>query len=82
MARLVRNLTSLPVTALPSHLHYDHTGGLWGFPTIAMADLPVLRAMERDGWFHASDELFLGRKAGLTNEDFAIFEGVFERRAG
>jgi glyoxylase-like metal-dependent hydrolase (beta-lactamase superfamily II) len=66
MARLVRNLTSLPVTALPSHLHYDHTGGLWGFPTIAMADLPVLRAMERDGWFHASDELFLGRKAGMV----------------
>ena len=66
MARLVRSLTNLPVTALPSHLHYDHTGGLWGFSTIAMADLPVLRAMERDGWFHASDELFLGRKAGMV----------------
>jgi len=66
MARLVRTLTSLPVTALPSHLHYDHTGGLSGFAEIAMADLPVLRAMEHGGWFHATDDLFLGHKAGMA----------------
>ncbi len=51
ISKAVRALTTLPVTALPSHLHFDHTGGLAAFDNIAMADLPVLRACERDGVF-------------------------------
>jgi glyoxylase-like metal-dependent hydrolase (beta-lactamase superfamily II) len=41
ISEVVRSLTKLPVIALPSHLHFDHTGNLHRFPHIALADLPV-----------------------------------------
>ncbi len=63
---VVRSLTSLPVVALPSHLHFDHTGNLHLFADIAMPDLPELRACERNGEFHASDELFRGFREGMV----------------
>ena len=66
ISKVVRALTSLPVMALPSHLHFDHTGGLAKFPNIAMADLRLLRDCERDGWFHASDELYRGFREGMV----------------
>jgi len=66
ISKVVRALTSLPVTALPSHMHFDHTGGLAAFGTIALPDLPVLRACERHGVFHASDDLFRGFREGMV----------------
>jgi glyoxylase-like metal-dependent hydrolase (beta-lactamase superfamily II) len=66
IAKVVRALTELPVTALPSHLHFDHTGSLHRFENIAMADLPVLRDCEHEGVFHASDELFHGFREGMV----------------
>ena len=39
---VVASLTDLPLTFMPSHFHYDHTGqGEWGH--IALVDLPHLR---------------------------------------
>lgn len=66
IAKLVRELTTLPVTALPSHLHFDHTGGLHRFTSIAMGDLAILRECERNGRLHASDDLFLGHEEGMV----------------
>jgi hydroxyacylglutathione hydrolase len=66
IAPVVDSLTVKPLVVLPSHMHFDHTGNLHQFPHIAMADLPVLRAYERDGMFHASDDLFIGRDEGLV----------------
>jgi hydroxyacylglutathione hydrolase len=57
---VVASLTDLPVTALLSHLHFDHTGNFHRFADTALADLPILRACERDGLFHAPEEMFLG----------------------
>lgn len=62
----VKSLTRLPVTALPSHMHFDHTGNLHRFEDIAFTDLPVLRACEKNGIFQASDELFLGYYEGMA----------------
>lgn len=66
ISQVVRALTTLPVTALPSHLHFDHTGGLHRFRSIAMADLPVLRACDDGNRFQASDDLFRGFREGMT----------------
>ena len=62
----VKSLTKLPVIALPSHMHFDHTGNLHRFESIAIADLPVLRACEKNGIFQATDELFLGYYEGMV----------------
>lgn len=63
---VVKALTRLPVTAMPSHMHFDHTGNLNRFADIAMADLPVLRACESHGMFHATERLFLGSREGMV----------------
>ncbi|MGB9141882.1 MAG: MBL fold metallo-hydrolase [Aestuariivirga sp.] len=66
ISEVVKSLTDLPVTAMPSHMHFDHTGNLHRFENIAIADLPILRACERVGIFHAADDLFLGFYEGMT----------------
>ena len=43
MARLVAELTTLPVTVLNSHTHYDHVGGNHEFADIAAVDTPYTR---------------------------------------
>lgn len=63
---VVRSLTDRPVTALLSHLHFDHTGNFHRFADTALVDLPMLRACDKNGLFHAPDEMFLGAVDGLT----------------
>jgi hypothetical protein len=44
IAGIVASLTNLPVTVIPSHLHYDHIGGIAPFTSVAMIDLRDTRA--------------------------------------
>lgn len=66
ISSVVQRLTDKPVTALLSHLHFDHTGNFHRFADTALADLPILRMCEQGGLFHAPDEMFLGSIDGLT----------------
>jgi len=43
MRKIVTRLTSLPITVLNSHTHYDHIGGNWQFSDIAGLDAPYSR---------------------------------------
>lgn len=63
---VVQSLTDRPVTALLSHLHFDHTGNFHRFADTALADLPVLRASMQGELFHAPEEMFLGSRDGMT----------------
>ncbi len=61
-------LTHLPVTVIPTHLHYDHTNGLRYFGSIAMIDLPEMRSHEREHLVR------LGRYQYMSNEDPPVFQ--------
>ena len=72
ISEVVKSLTELPVIAMPSHMHFDHTGNLHRFADIAIADLPILRACEQGGIFRAADDLFLGFYEGMTWNDVRV----------
>lgn len=40
---VAESLTSLPITFVPSHFHYDHVGNRVTFERVAVVDLPYLR---------------------------------------
>jgi hydroxyacylglutathione hydrolase len=57
----LRTVTGLPVTVIPTHLHFDHTDGLRNFEDIALVDLPETRARVRgDGRVHLGHYEYLG----------------------
>jgi hydroxyacylglutathione hydrolase len=64
---VLATLTQLPVTVIPTHLHYDHTNGLTHFSAIAMLDIPETRSRVRDNVFH------LGRYQYLANTERPVF---------
>lgn len=74
VAPVVQALTKKPVTVLPSHMHYDHTGNLYRFDRVVIADLPVLRACEHEGVLHASDDLYLGHYEDMVWKPVRVSE--------
>ena len=57
---VVRALTALPVTVIPSHLHFDHVGALGRFERTALPDFPALRARAADRGLTLGRYEFLG----------------------
>jgi hydroxyacylglutathione hydrolase len=71
---VVRGLTALPVTVIPSHLHFDHVGALGRFERTALPDLPALRARTADRWLTLGRYEFLGLADRLPAPRFAVDE--------
>ena len=74
---VVRSLTKLPVTVIPSHLHFDHVGALGRLDHTALPDLPSLRARTDDGTLKLRRYEFLGFADGLTPPRFPVDEWWF-----
>jgi glyoxylase-like metal-dependent hydrolase (beta-lactamase superfamily II) len=71
---VVRSLTSLPVTVMPSHLHFDHVGALGRFERTALLDLASLRERVRNGHLTLRRYEFLGFADSLPEPDFIVDE--------
>jgi hydroxyacylglutathione hydrolase len=71
---VVRSLTSLPVTVVPSHLHFDHVGALGQFDTTALFDDPSLRARLKDSRLTLNRYEFMGFIDRLGPPTFRVDE--------
>ena len=73
---VVASLTRLPVTAMVSHLHFDHLGGVGPFPHVAMIDLPQTRADVAGGRFRPRRYEYMGQVDGRSAPSVAVAEWV------
>lgn len=71
---LVESLTPLPLTAVPSHFHYDHVGNHSRFESVAMIDLPHLRARVRNGILQPTRAEHLGHLEGFERPGWSVSE--------
>lgn len=71
---VVRSLTKLPVTVIPSHLHFDHVGALGRFESTALLDCPALRARARRSRLTLDRYEFLGFVEDLAPPTFRVDE--------
>jgi hydroxyacylglutathione hydrolase len=69
---VVRSLTKLPVTVVPSHLHFDHVGALGRFEKTALIDDPSLRLRAPDGNLTLRRYEFLGFGDNLRTPSFRV----------
>ena len=62
---VVASLTTLPVTFVPSHFHYDHIGNEISFDDVAVIDLPYLRARAKGGRLPLTFDEHVGAAEGF-----------------
>jgi len=71
---VLRSLTTLPITVIPSHLHFDHVGALGQLDRTALLDAPSLRARVRDARLTLGRYEFLGFVEDLASPTFRVDE--------
>lgn len=71
---VANSLTSLPLTFVPSHLHYDHIGNNIDFEHLALIDLPHLRSRTTDGRLPLKRFEHLGELEGYQTPTLEVHE--------
>ncbi|BAN49632.1 MBL fold metallo-hydrolase [Metapseudomonas resinovorans] len=73
ITQLVRTVTDKPLSVLPSHLHFDHLGGLHNFSSIYLPDLPFVRGFQQDdGLYQVPEPVHLGNIDHLSLPPFKV----------
>ena len=73
---VVASLTDLPLTFMPSHLHYDHIGNEVTFERVALVDLPHLRARAPENRLALTWAEHLGTAEGYDTPTLEIDEWI------
>jgi hydroxyacylglutathione hydrolase len=73
---VLAGLTALPVTVIPTHLHFDHTNGLRHFASVALIDLPATRARVKEGVFNLGRYQYMGPHEDGGPPPFRVTEWV------
>ena len=71
---VVETLTDLPITFIPSHLHYDHIGNEVIFEKTALVDLPHLRSRATNNRLPLTRFEHLGEVEGYSLPELKISE--------
>ncbi len=71
---VAESLTDLPITFVPSHFHYDHTGNEITFDQVAVVDLPYIRARTVDNQLTLNEAEHLGVAEGVAAPTLSINE--------
>ncbi|MEQ8896996.1 MAG: MBL fold metallo-hydrolase [Roseovarius sp.] len=69
---LVARRAAASIRAFPSHMHFDHLGGVNAFGPATVADLPMLRAMAPEDMLTPTDEAHLGHYENLSPPSFPV----------
>ncbi len=73
---VAESLTDKPITFLPSHFHFDHTGNEITFDRVAVVDLPYLRERAPDNELALTSDEHLGYVEGVENITLKVDEWV------
>jgi glyoxylase-like metal-dependent hydrolase (beta-lactamase superfamily II) len=73
---VLATLTTLPVTVIPTHLHYDHSTGLRTADRIALVDLPETRGRAEGDLYHLSRYQYLQQTRQGGPFEFRVSEWV------
>ncbi|PYB80520.1 MBL fold metallo-hydrolase [Pseudomonas soli] len=66
-------ITDNPLSVLPSHLHFDHLGGLHNFQSVFLVDTPFTRQFKRkDGLYHVPEPVHLGNFDHMVVPPFKV----------
>jgi hydroxyacylglutathione hydrolase len=73
ITQVVHSLTDKPVAVIPTHLHFDHIGGLHRFKTIWMIDVAATRELaDKSGMTRIPAERHIGTPDGFTSVPFKV----------
>jgi hydroxyacylglutathione hydrolase len=73
ITQVVKSLTNKPVAVIPTHLHFDHIGGLYRFKTIWMIDVAATRELEdKSGATRIPAERHIGTPDGFISTPFKV----------
>lgn len=73
ITQVIKQLTDKPLAVLPSHLHFDHIGGLNFFERIYLPDLACLSDFKDEaGLYQIPDDFHLGSIDGFKPEPIQI----------
>lgn len=73
ITEVIRTITDKPLSVLPSHLHFDHLGGLHNFQSVLLVDTPFTRKFKRaDGLYHVPEPVYLGNFDKMVVKPFKV----------